>query len=636
MRMFPLRAVAPVVHPRSTRQIRTIPAQYQIPLFVVVLVLIATTTFALRAMHLDTAFGKMRMFPARAVAPVAHEAETNFIPRRTRRIRAIPAQYQIPLSVMALVLIAITTFALRAVHLDTAFDIHVDEVFYLRVSRNLITGHGLTYDGRPFYLHPPVYFFLEGAFIRFVQPSHAQYVQTFDIHQIYLARYVNVFFASLSATALFLIARRVAGWVAGFGAATLFALDPFVIRLNSWTLLETTAIAWVIFGYCALITGNMEGRLAWWRLIVAGSAFGLALLTKETSAGITLLPLVVLFATGWSLRRWQTALIGTIMLTFYGVYLLVYALTGKWEVFAEQKFSGLLRFTGRVKTTGFTKGGPSFSAAILDNLSQLATTYALLGLGVLAIVFLFPIAGAAIRLIIVWSACSYGLILYGIAFGTLEEQFFYQVICTAILSTAVAGTMYFRRAVPPLVTSLTVARRSALSALRARLYTIPLQVRPRTARARRIATGLLAFVTAVYITWCGYTWGVIHLTQDNGYEHIVQYFEGNVPPSSRVAATAEPGVFLLNVYVSAEWGSVEEFRQNYVQYVVASKRQVGTGYGKLRPDTYQWVQANGALVYVFSGKKYGQLEVYKLSNTAVPAPNVDAGPNTARPPLHFP
>jgi len=41
-------------------------------------------------------------------------------------------------------------------------------------------------------------------------------------------------------------------------------------------------------------------------------------------------------------------------------------------------------------------------------------------------------------------------------------------------------------------------------------------------------------------------------------------------------------------------------------------------------------------VYVFSGKKYGRLEVYKLSNTAVPAPNVDAEPNTARPPLHFP
>src|SRR5919199_6648567 len=209
-------------------------------------------------------------------------------------------------------LVGLTTFGLRATHLSRSFDVFIDEVTYLRIAHGVGTNLQFKLFDKTFYLRPPLFFFLEAAFLRLTHSSGT------TLEQIYTLRYLNVLFASLSAGGLLLIARRLGGWKAGLIAAGLFALDPFVIKMNSLVLLDTSTLWWVLAGYGLLLWGMDDTprpmtfrrrtaagssvatpaagaaesevqvlppaartTLPLWRALLAGLCFGLALLTKD-------------------------------------------------------------------------------------------------------------------------------------------------------------------------------------------------------------------------------------------------------------------------------------------------------------------------------------------------------------------
>jgi 4-amino-4-deoxy-L-arabinose transferase-like glycosyltransferase len=221
-------------------------------------------------------------------------------------------------------LVALVTFALRAVFLDRSFDVYLDEILYFRISQNVARTLQVYYDpGVPFYLHPPVFFYLEGIYLKLLQPGGD------IVHQIYAVRYLNAILAGLSATMLFLLGRRTGGLHAGIVAAAIFALEPFTITTNSRNLLETLAMFCALAGFC-IIFYSISKPTSWPRILGAGGLLGLALLTNEPSAYITLLPLAVCFLLNWAIPRRMAALTAAVACVINLLYVLSVAATGNW------------------------------------------------------------------------------------------------------------------------------------------------------------------------------------------------------------------------------------------------------------------------------------------------------------------
>lgn len=501
---------------------------------------------------------------------------------------------------LVVILVGLAAFALRAVHLDRSWDIFIDEITYLRISQGVAENLQVRLYGEPFYLHPPTFFFLEAIYIKLFAPVGSL------IEQIYEVRYLNATLAGFSAILLLAIGRRLAGWPAGIAAAVMYAIDPFVIQADSRIMLETSAVLWVLLGYYVVLFVVDEERttLPLWRVIFAGVLFGLALLTKDMTAFLTLLPLAVCFLLNWSIPRWQSALCGTTAALVYALYPLSVYVNDDWPQFAYQKLRGVYRLSGLVQETGFNQeGGPSFLKAVVSNLDKFATTYALLGTGAVAICVLFLLGGAARRLLVAWTASAYALLSYGIVFGTIEEQFFYYLVVPSLLATAVAATL----------------------TLRAGVMTIY--------RERRTLLRATVILGLVYVGWCGAVWVQVHFTPNNGYERVVDYLDGNVPKGARIASMTDTSDFLLDGYVAGKWDSVEELRAFDVEYALVDSYLVQEGYGRASPEVYRWIVENGELVYGFQGHGSGVLGLYRLpdrSATGDPT-EVEVAPETAEP-----
>lgn len=118
-------------------------------------------------------------------------------------------------------------------------------------------------------------------------------------------RYVMAVPFAITATLLFLVARRVSLHVVFAGlAATLYVISPLTLTLARQVYLDSLAVPWVLLAvYLALSPGR-----ALWHHIGAGVAFALALLTKLTIAvfGPALL-LVILGRERWRGRSFSVA-----------------------------------------------------------------------------------------------------------------------------------------------------------------------------------------------------------------------------------------------------------------------------------------------------------------------------------------
>ena len=157
----------------------------------------------------------------------------------------------------------------------------------------------------------------------------------------------------------------------------------------------------------------------------------------------------------------------------------------EWQAFEQQKLSGLVRFAGLLKTTGFHRpGGPSLLPTVIARLDQYGTTYLLLGLGVCALAALLLHRGNIYRLIAILAGSAYAMLAYSIPFGTIEEQFFYYPVVVCILACAVAGASLIR----------------AFAQERAQQMVV------------RVALVLLALMTV----YNGSRWANVHLKPDNG------------------------------------------------------------------------------------------------------------------------
>lgn len=527
-------------------------------------------------------------------------------PRRAaaERTRANLRALSVPLLVAAIIGSVLVTFALRAAFLNRSFEVFFDESIYLTISERTAHSLFISYDGHtPFFLHPPLFFLVQAGFLDIVRP------QGNHIHHLYAARYVNVVFGSLSAALLFLICRRLAGWAAGLAAVVIFALEPFVVRINSRNLLETLAAFWVLLGLYVLL-GQMQRWRGPVRAVGGGLAFGGALLTNEPAAMVTLLPLMICFATGRLLPRLHAALAAMSAIATYSVYPLFVVLdTRYWGEFEEQKLRGLRRFVGLLQESGFNAGHTiSFHAAVLAHIDEFLSTYALMAYGGIAVVMLLIFGTRLARIAAVWTGCGYLLQTYSVFFGTNEEQYFYYLVVLAIITSAVGSAELCRR-------------HWSGKALRRLLG----------ARGTRMLAGILLLFT-VLTGWSGHAWAERHLTPDNGYEGLFAFIEGNVPTGSRISATDSTEIAILRKYPYqiARAGTPDAVTRLRVQYVMVSTQLVRDQYSSATPELLRWLQQHGQLLHRFDGPTDGQLLFYKLPGVPdglhlapLPPPQVD-------------
>lgn len=478
-------------------------------------------------------------------------------------------------------LLGLLTFSLRAIFLHRSFDIFIDEISYLRIAQNIATSFEVSLYGKPFHLHPPAFFFIEAAYLRLGGITGS------TIEQIYALRYLNVLFATLSGMGILFIGQRLGGWIAGLVAATMFAIDPFLIKMNSLVLLDTVTMWWVIAGYGILVAGlhGKEWCISSWRAIAGGLCFGMAVLTKDMAAFVTVLPLTLCFALNGPLRRRVSVLVGSVTCLTYAMYPLTVLVVGQWERFADQKLSGLHRLMGATQITGFNREvGPSLLETVLARLDQFGTTYAVLGLGVLPIGILFWSGGAGQRLLSFWAASAYALLGYCILFGTLEEQFFYFLMIPCVLTVATAGVSFLTEGIGRW-------------------------------RIRHLLRTAILIIGMAVAGWSGNAWIERHMTADNGHERLLAYIEQQVPPGSRVAATNETAQFLLGPYGSAPWGqwhTVEELQAADPDYVIVAPAALAWNYGATASSLVNWIAEHGTPVFTFTGQSGQSLHLYRL------------------------
>ena len=529
---------------------------------------------------------------------------------------------------IAAIFVGAITFSLRALNLGQSFEIFIDEYTYLEISQSVAKSFQVMLYGHPFYLHPPAYFFIEAAFLRLFPPGGD------TIHTIYATRFINVIISSISAALLFLIAQRARGWLPGILVAVLFGLNPFVIKMNSLNMLETSALGFIIAGYWILVSGMRNSNdslwsLSWvsrmipkrfsrgsskkrrlrrrkhnndrqtvpaalaleplealpmWRLAWAGLFFGLALLVKESTSFLTLVPLLVCFVLQWVIRRRDAVIIGMVASLIYSIYPLVVFLSGDWAVYSQQKFRGILRFLGILHITGFNKaGGPSLSASIIHRLEMYGTTYLLIALGAIAAVLLIANRGRITRLIGILVVSSFAMMVYLIFLGTLEEQYFFYLVVPCILACGIGVS---------LIKDSFVYQRFG----------------------RQL---LILFVCGalLFTGWDTYQWIDTHTRRDNGYEQMLAYLRKNVPGGAKVASTSETGQYVLEGYLTGPWGmwyTVEALKKYKPDYLLVTPQTVRWNYGSSADKLFSWIEAHGTLTYQVSGRQGNRIELYDL------------------------
>ncbi len=500
-------------------------------------------------------------------------------PRRRRSARR-PSLLS---GVLALCVFGVTV-ALRLIHLHGAYDVFLDESTYSRISAGAAVDGRLVFGNFPFYLHGPLSFYLQAFWI------HAFNITGTAIDVIYGLRVFNVLVAGLVSVLVFAVVRSAASRGPALLAAALFAFDPFIVSFDSRLFLETLATLWVALGFYLLLPlagneqrGSSSGRL---RSLTGGFAFGLALLTKETSAPLYVLPLLWCVLRGAPLRRRSalTALV-TAALT-YLPYPVVVVLTGGASQFSEQKFGGIERMLGLVQATGYNRpGAPSLLSRVSADLGTFLMTYVLIALGAAASVWLYRRGDMRQRLVAMWGLAALIMLGFQTTQGTIEEQMFYYLVVPSIVTVACVLSLF------------------------------SLDLRASRRRVAIVLTLVVAIAGFDMAEWVG-----AHTRSDTGIVRAVAWMQSHAPTDTRVAPLADGIQLLLPDYVllfNPEAGDVSpaQLRAAGTQLVITSSLQAEQGYSAASPALLTWLQRNARRRFTASGASTGTVVIWQLGRS---------------------
>ncbi len=495
---------------------------------------------------------------------------------------------------VAIGLVLLSAF-LRLWQVESSYELFIDEVTYSDLGQSVARGDGVVLHGEPFFLHPA------GLFVSLSLALHLLGLEAAELADVvYVLRWVPALFGSLTPALVALLVQRVTrSWPVAVAGGLLLALEPFLIRFDSRVLLEAQAMAFAVAGFLVLtsLVGRDVEPVDMRRAALAGVLMLGSLLTKETYAFVTGLPVVVVLVTGLAVRRRLAGLVLLTTVVGYLWYMAAVFLTGSGVEWFAQKTVGVRRLLGLLQITGFNQEGhgPSLNQRILVQLANFAATYAVIGAAGLATLWLVWLLWRdrvpadrrrVVVLVVVWALCAQAHVGYALTIGTLEEQMFYPLVATGVPVLCVATHIAITTAPP----GLPLVRRMS----------------PRAVQ-RWLAAGL-----AVALLWNGAVWWRVHTTPDDAYRQFLAWAEDVLVPGTRIAVTDETTQFVLDeaTVVRLETGrEVREFRAHYVLIV---SELVAQGYSRVDEELLNLARS-GRRVFSASGRTAGRVEVYDVS-----------------------
>jgi hypothetical protein len=574
--------------------------------------------------------------------------------------------------VLALMIFA-ASFALTSFRLPQTVDINSDEATYAIESVAFYRTGMTSWNGAPFFVHPPLYYMLEGLYFRVLGVGQSplfdrllsrgyrngEALLTSDVpldednllNAIMVGRYLSVFYGATIAAFLFLLGYRAFNSRVGFLAALLFMLDPYVLRRNHYNMLEPLATLFgvtMIFAYFWVLAAknDRERRRCF---VVIGVLFGLTILSKELALIYILAPCVhVVLFRRLKLRELATPVV--IGLGIYALFPLWAALTGHFTIWWTAKTWLFRRVSGALSDTGITRPGATAESTFSVTLRDYWPSFLLLGLaGWLAAFFLywyffrgFRDDGGEILTAITIATYGFFVVVWRVG-GVINEQFFYflmpftmlniayWVLVWPLLRTAHAAT--FRP------TSRFVGRSHALGSPEGGgmfpwRTTLPAEIRPRPKGVVSLKHQLLLALICIFCIYNVLAWvNRYGFGTDNSYAQVERRLASSLPPDAAVIGRDLLDLYLLPknaVYTFDVFPDVPntivpaDIIEKQIPYTILNEQSLREGYGGANPDYYKWVGENGDEIYRFTGRIW-KTSVYQIDYSRAQIPQFTEG-----------
>ncbi|MFC5993594.1 ArnT family glycosyltransferase [Pseudonocardia hispaniensis] len=469
-------------------------------------------------------------------------------------------------------------------------DTQYDEVVYTRAAQQVAQGWHLTWTNSPMFVHPPLSFLAQAAWLRLLGLGSAPLADAIIAARILTAG-VTVFavlLLGLIAAYLAPAAGRRRGLILVGIVVALAATDPVLLRYGRLALIEPLALVAALLTLCLAIWLRSERALLY--VPVVGLASGLTLLTKEVTVFLLFTP-VLHAVLGREWRRAAIVLGGFLWgLGLWLLFPLWSVALGLTSDFVDIKFATVQRLLGLLQITGWNRPGVSFLSAIGEQFGQYASSYVVLATGAIALAWLLTraVSGAS-RWLLAWLLTSYAFGAYTVLLGTLNEQFFVYILPAAIVGSVLAADAALAR----------------LAAGRGRT----------SSRIPRALAGVMAIgvlTVAVLGSSLG-GWVRLYASDNNGVFALADDVRSRFPACAALAVTGDPDKYsyLMPGHPVAAFATGEGAQSHGLHLFVISDKDVAAGYGNATTELTRWVRARGTLLATFTSATYHGLQLWQ-------------------------
>jgi O-antigen/teichoic acid export membrane protein len=488
-------------------------------------------------------------------------------------------------------------------NISTSPDVLYDETAYTFAAQQVAQGWHLTLGNQPLFVHPPLMFLLQGAWLRFTGHAYSPLASAI--------RAARLLAASIGVADVLLIASLVYRLAGGASprqrravtaaTAVIAALDPVLTRYDRQDVIEPFALCAGLLTLHAAWGLRDRGALTY--ISVTGLLGGLALLTNEiTICLVAVPPLFAVLERDRQLIRRSLAALG-VAVAFLLVFLAWAAELGLAGSFVNIQTNILQRLIGLVQTSGLNVPGVSLAGAVGRSVGNYSSSYIVLLAGVGAMLWCWGRRNTTRgNFLAAWLTASHGVAAYIVAVGTLNEQFFVYLLPASIAGSVLAAdalvASWIRRR----------ARRQAGRALRQVGHTRH-QASPSRLPLAVIAAGGAALAGLSVAGWVTNYAGV-----GDGVALAAQLISAKLPSCAAVNTSGDPDKYsyMLPGRPIAYFSVGPAALADGVHYFLLSPVDAIERTGDMSPALASWITHSGQQVAVFPSKVYGTVQLWHV------------------------
>jgi hypothetical protein len=455
-------------------------------------------------------------------------------------------------------------------------DTQYDEVVYSRADQAVAQDWRLTWTNRPLFVHPPLSFLIQAAWLHLRGVADQPLVDVIDSTRLFAAStsVANVVLLSMLAYRLIPSAQPRLRITLTLLTALLTASDPLLVRYGRMAMIEPLAV------FSCLIVLHVAWSLRTQRaslyIPIVGLLSGLSLLTNEICVFMLLTPVVyaVIGRDRRLLRRSAAALATGIAI--WSIFLVWSIQLGLFGSFVDVKTVTFQRLLGTVQNTGWNQPGVSFLDGLATQAGQYASSYLVLAIGGLALVWLvLHRGGQEHRWLLAWLITSYAFGAYTVLLGTLNEQFFVYVMPAAMVSTV-------------LVAEAVAGRRIWSSALAG------------------LAAGAVLFSSIA-------SWTTFSTTRNDGLAQLNRYSDAHrACDTLNTTGDVERFQLLMPDRPMADFSTGPGALSHGVNLFALSDKDAEMRYGNSSPSLNAWVRAHGVRLVAYPSATYHGVELWQV------------------------